>query len=84
MDAFAQLNPYHLFGQSPTAARADGAGLPRSSTTSLDHAESPFSPDSGAFWLAGLIIATALGIAGASVRIHAGPAQVGASIGSDK
>ena len=82
-DVFSQLNPYHLYGQSVTATRADGAGLPRSTSTSLDHASSPFSPDSGAFWLAGLIIATALGIAGASVRVHAGPARVGASIGKD-
>jgi hypothetical protein len=82
-DAFAQLNPYHVFGQSPTAARADGAGLPRSTHTSLDHAGSPLSPDSGAFWLGLLIVATALGIAGASVRVHAGPLRAGASAGKD-
>jgi hypothetical protein len=80
---FDQLNPFHLYGQSPTAARTDGAGLPVSTATSLDRHSTPFSPDSGAFWLGGLIIATALGIAGASVRVHAGPARVGASLGKD-
>jgi hypothetical protein len=84
MDAFSHLNAYNLFGQLPTAARTDGAGLPRSTATSLDKAPSILSPDSGAFWLAGVIIATALGIAGASVRVHAGPAKAGASIGKDK
>lgn len=82
-DPFAQLNPYHMFGQSPTAVRTDGAGLPRSTATSLDHAPNPLSPDSGAFWLALVLIGTALGIAGASVRVHAGPARVGATIGKD-
>jgi hypothetical protein len=81
MDAFSQLNPYNMFGQSPTAARADGAGLPRTTRTSLDHSASPLSPDSGAFWLGALIIATFLGIAGASVRVHAGPARVAGGLG---
>lgn len=82
-DAFAQLNPYHMFGQSPLAARTDGAGLPVSTATSLDKAPNPFSPDSGAFWLGLVLIGTACGIAGASVRVHAGPARVGASLGKD-
>ena len=82
-DPFAQLNPYHLFGQSPAAVRDDGAGLPRSRGTSLDGGTSPLSPDSAAFWLAGLIVLTALGIAGASVKVHAGPARAGASFGKD-
>lgn len=81
MDAFAQLNPYNQYGMNPVAVRSDGAGLPQSTSTSLDRGASVFSPDSGAFWLAGLIIATALGIAGASVRVHAGPARAGASLG---
>lgn len=81
--AFDQLNPYHLFGQLPTAVRTDGAGLPRSTASSIDHHETPFSPDSGAFWLGALILLTAAGIAGASVRVHAGPARAGASIGKD-
>jgi len=80
--AFDQLNPYHLLGQSPVARRDDGAGLPRSTSTSVDHT-TPFSPDSGAFWLGLLILATAAGIAGASVRVHAGPARVSGSIGKD-
>lgn len=83
MDAFAQLNPYHLYGMSPAAAREDGRGLPHSTATSLDHGGSPFSPDSAVFWLAGLLVATALGIAGASVRLHAGPAQLAGSVGKD-
>lgn len=83
MDHFAQLNPYNLYGMSPVAARVDGAGLARSTATSLDHGASVFSPDSGAFWLGGLIVLTALGIAGASVKVHAGPARAGASIGTD-
>jgi len=80
-DAFAQLNPYHQAGMSPVAARTDGAGLPVSTGSLIDKAAHPFSPDSGAFWLGALIIATAAGIAGASVRVHAGPARAGASVG---
>lgn len=83
MNAFDQLNPYNLFGMSPGAARTDGAGLAQSTATSLDHGPNPFSPDSGAFWLAAVIVLTALGIAGASVKLHAGPARAGASIGKD-
>lgn len=83
MDAFAQLNPYNMFGMSPVARRDDGAGLSHSTHTSLDHGASPFSPDSGAFWLGAVIVATALGIAGASVKVHAGPARAGASLGKD-
>lgn len=83
MDAFSQLNPYNLFGMSPGAARTDGGGLPRTTATSLDHGANPLSPDSGAFWLAALIVLTSLGIAGASVKLHAGPARAGASIGKD-
>jgi hypothetical protein len=82
-DPFAQLNPYHLFGQTPGQVRTDGAGLPSSRGSSIDGGLSPFSPDSAAFWLAGLIVATALGIAGASVKLHAGPARAGATIGKD-
>jgi len=82
-DAFSGLNPYHMFGMATTAVRTDGAGLPRSTATSLDGAPRPWSPDSGAFWLAAVLIATAAGIAGASVRVHAGPARVGASVGKD-
>lgn len=80
---FDLLNPYHLAGMSPAAVRADGAGLPSSSATSLDKADTPFHPDSAVFWLAAVIVLTAAGIAGASVRVHAGPARAGASIGKE-
>lgn len=80
---FDLLNPYHQLGMPPTATRADGAGLPKSTTTSIDHGASMMSPDSGAFWLAAVIIITAAGIAGASVKLHAGPVHVAAGIGKD-
>lgn len=80
---FDGLNPYHQFGVSPVATRTDGAGLPRSTTTSLDNGVKPWHPDSGAFWFGALIVATFAGITGASVRLHAGPARAGAKIGKD-
>lgn len=83
MAVFDQLNPFHLYGVNPAAVRSDGAGLPHTSATSVDGAPNPFHPDSGAFWLALVILGTAAGIAGASVRVHAGPARAGASLGKD-
>jgi hypothetical protein len=82
MPPFDQVNPYSIFGMT-TVTRNDGAGLPSGVGSSYDHASQVFHPDSGAFWLAGVIVLTALGIAGASVKLHAGPARVGASLGKD-
>jgi hypothetical protein len=78
---FSALNPTAQFGMPVGAVRSDLRGLPTSSASTADHVETPWHPDSGAFWLVGLILATAAGIAGASVRLHAGPARAGASIG---
>ena len=80
-DPFAGLNPYHLLGQNPAAVRTDGAGLPRSTGSSIDKAATPWHPDSGVFWLGALIVATFAGITGASLRLHAGPAKVAGNIG---
>jgi hypothetical protein len=82
-DAFDLLNPFHMYGMSPVAARSDGAGLPRSTAMSNDNVAKPYHPDSGVFWLGALLVATFAGITGASVRLHAGPARAGAKIGKD-
>jgi hypothetical protein len=84
VQAFEHLNPYSVFGLAPAASAGTspaGAGLPGSSGSSTDRAAVPWHPDSGVFWLAVLGVATALGIAGASVRVKAGPARAGASVG---
>ncbi|MFB7518399.1 hypothetical protein ACWGLK_31680 [Streptomyces albidoflavus] len=84
-DFFASLNPLAAFGlntattQGPSAA---GAGLPvTSSSSSFDHGEKPWHPDSPIFWVAMIAIASAVGIVGASVSVSAGPASAGAKLG---
>lgn len=81
---FATLNPLDHFGlntamsSGPSAA---GAGLPATSASSNDGADKPWHPDSPIFWIAVIAAASFAGIVGASVKVHAGPAAAGASVG---
>lgn len=81
---FGHLNPFSQFGLAPVAPAGTspaGAALPGSSATSGDNGAVPWHPDSGVFWLGLIAVATAVGIAGASVRVKAGPVRAGASAG---
>ncbi|MFD9053282.1 hypothetical protein [Streptomyces zaomyceticus] len=84
-DFFASLNPLTQLGlntATTSGPSAAGAGLPvTSQSQSFDHGEKPWHPDSPIFWVAMIGIASFVGIVGASVNVHAGPAKAGASIG---
>ncbi|MFE7413141.1 hypothetical protein [Streptomyces laurentii] len=83
-DFFSSLNPlaaFNLNTATSSGPSAAGAGLPATSTSSNDGGDKPWHPDSPIFWVAMIGIASFVGIVGASVNLHAGPARAGASIG---
>lgn len=83
---FDQLNPWDLLGINPGAATAadNGGGgdtLPSSSSMVGDGADTPWNPDSAAFWVLILGAATLLGIIGASFDVRAGRRHASVKIG---
>jgi len=88
-NALAGLTPYAQVGILPGASSArpgytehpSGAALPATTPgAGSTNVGKPWSPDSPIFWV-GVLVAAAIGLVGASFKVHAGPAHAGASIG---
>lgn len=79
-----QMTPQSLLGLSPgTGSRsAQGAALPPTTAGAGDLMAVPWHPDSPVFWLAVVVAASVLGVAGASVKVRAFKGKAGLNIGN--
>jgi len=68
--------------QAGSGSRAAGHALPPVTAGYGDRQQVPWSPDSPTFWVAGLILLTLTGMAGADVRVRLFKGRASAGVGT--
>lgn len=85
MGGYDVIDPYHMLGARPASMvgpQPEGAaGLTAGTSSLMDrHGDKPWHPDSGLFWF-GMLLATTMGLIGASTAVRVGPFKGALSAG---